>query len=178
MDYENEEWRDIPGYEGFYQVSSMGRVKSLHSYKGETGRILKTWFVGYKRGYEATTLTQEGIHKRVYIHDLVASAFIGKNPGGYTCNHKDGVKKNNKPDNLEYCTQADNNLHSFRVLKRSPVIKRGSDNKNSKLQEEDVREIRRLYATGKTPMEISRMFPVNNRCIGMIVHRQTWKHID
>ena len=93
---EIEEFRDIPGYEGLYEVSNLGRVRSL-----ETERILKpsknTW------GYLFVSLYKNGIKKAVRIHRLVALAFI-PNPDNLPCiNHKDEDKTNNTVDNLEWC---------------------------------------------------------------------------
>lgn len=176
MDYENEEWRDIAGYEGLYKISSLGRVKSLPTSSKKKGGILKPWKVGY--GYPVVVLSNNGWKEKKYIHDLVLGAFVGRKPTGMTCNHLDGDKENNCFENLEYCTQAENNLHAYRVLNRSKVIKRGEDSGSAKLTEADVREIRRLYATGEyTQKEIAEFFPVNDRNVNNILTRKTWKHI-
>ena len=103
---EKEIWKDIAGYEGLYQVSNMGRVKSLN-YKG-TGkeRILK----GSKasNGYLQVLLYKDGKRKWYRIHRLVATAFC-ENPMGYTdVNHIDQDKTNNKVENLEFCSRSYN----------------------------------------------------------------------
>ena len=117
----NEEWRDIEGYEGLYQVSNLGRVKSLN-YRGCKGNIsiLKPRLT--KKGYETINLCKDGKVKNVRIHRLVAQSFISNPNNLPVVNHKDENKLNNNVDNLEWCTCQDNLLHSFRVLNRKPSI--------------------------------------------------------
>lgn len=117
-----EEWRDVEGYNGKYQVSNLGQVRSTdrcykqlnpksgiceHSYKG---KILKAHFTRF--GYKRIGLSQKGNVKFYSIHKLVANAFID-NPDNLPCiNHIDGDKTNNKVDNLEWCTYSRNNRHA------------------------------------------------------------------
>lgn len=95
---EKEIWKDIRGYEGLYQVSNLGRVKSLCF---STHRILK-----YNRtrcGYLTVALYKNGIQKRYLIHRLVAEAFIQNPLNLPEVNHKDENKENNSAENLEFC---------------------------------------------------------------------------
>ena len=93
-----EIWKDIEGYEGLYQVSNVGRVKSLRN-----NIILKNSIK--RNGYESVKLSANNISKEYYIHRLVANAFIS-NPNNYLeINHKDEDKANNCADNLEWCTR-------------------------------------------------------------------------
>lgn len=173
---EKEEWRDVPGYEGYYQVSNMGQVKSFHIREGKQERILKFCLVGC--GYLAVSLCKSGSQKRKYIHALVLSAFTGERPEKSTCNHINGNKHDNCLKNLEYCTQAENNLHSFRVLKRLPVINRGEKSGISKLTNDNVRSIRDLYSSGKYTMkDLEKIFNVSDSTILNIIHRKTWGHV-
>ena len=105
-----EEWKDILGQEGYYQVSNFGRVRSLDrividSLKREKhlkGRILKPDLDGcYYYMHKI-----RGKNRRV--HDLVASAFLGKKPSGKVVDHIDRNKLNNRAENIRYCTQFDN----------------------------------------------------------------------
>ena len=117
----SEIWKPIKGYEGLYEVSNKGRIKSLKRYtnsKNEFGnikqnhneKILKNNTM--KTGYVMTTLYKEGKPKSFFIHRLVAEAFIN-NPNNYKeVNHKDENKSNNNVENLEWCTRKYNNVYS------------------------------------------------------------------
>lgn len=101
-----EEWRQIQGYEGLYEVSNLGRVKSLERYD-KMGRLIKEKTLNprkHKKGYLYVGLSKDGIQKKYSIHRLVAIAFI-PNPNNLPqVNHKDENKENNCLDNLEWCT--------------------------------------------------------------------------
>ena len=105
-----EIWSDIPGYEGMYQISNHGRVKSLERYD-TIGRRLKEKYLSNilgKNGYYYTTLTVNSVYKHPYIHRLVAEAFI-PNPEGKPCiDHIDGDTTNNDISNLRWCTHQEN----------------------------------------------------------------------
>ena len=91
-----EEWRDIKGYEGAYQVSSYGRIRS---FKNNKVKVLKAQY--HYKGYLFVTLLKNGISKKYKVHRLVAQAFI-PNPNNYPqVNHKDEVKDNNVVENLD-----------------------------------------------------------------------------
>lgn len=113
---EKEEWRDIAGYEGKYQVSNLGRVKSLPKYSNSKGylelrkeKILKPCFTGKYRNYPTVTFLDRKSYK---VHRLVAEAFI-PNPNNYPIiNHKDENPSNNRVDNLEWCDNAYNVKYS------------------------------------------------------------------
>lgn len=104
---EIEEFRDIPDYEGVYEVSNLGRVKNV-----ETGRILKPFKT--TTGYLKVDLCKNGIRRSATIHRLVAYAFL-PNPQNLPCvNHKDEDKTNNAVDNLEWCDHQYNNNYGTR----------------------------------------------------------------
>lgn len=106
-----EEWRDVKGYEGSYQVSSEGRVFSLKS-----GRELNA---GDSMGYPNVNLLKGGKQRSCKVHRLVAEAFIPNPLGMRTVNHIDGVKTNNAIENLEWATYSGNNNHAYKYgLKR------------------------------------------------------------
>lgn len=112
---ENEIWRDIEGYEGLYQVSNLGRVKSLGNDKTKKEKILSQY--ENKNGYLYVNLCKDGKMKTFRVHRLVANAFI-PNPNGYRCvNHKDEDKTNNCVDNLEWCTHQYNNTFGTRIAR-------------------------------------------------------------
>ena len=103
-----EIWKDLPGYEGLYKISNLGRVYSVYkkSYK-------ETYYD--KNGYVMIGLCKEGKHKNLRLHRLVAEAFI-PNANNLPCiNHKDEDKTNNRASNLEWCTPAYNNTYGSRI---------------------------------------------------------------
>lgn len=144
-----EVWKDIIGYEGLYQVSNLGRVKSLdrmtNNQYGEyfmKGRILKNSIIKDK-GYCRVSLNNKNgkISKRV--HRLVAEAFIPNPENKPEVNHIDGDKQNNRADNLEWCTNKENIEHSIRTGLKKHC--NGCSNSASKFKEEDIVFIREHY---------------------------------
>lgn len=121
---QNEIWKDITGYEGLYQVSSLGRIKSLTRFneyynaihKIKTKRIQKEKILNYSknnRGYLQVCLTKNGKSKTYIVHRLVAKAFLSNSKSKEQVNHIDGNKENNSIDNLEWVTSSENNKHAF-----------------------------------------------------------------
>ena len=107
-----EIWKDIPGYEGLYQVSNLGRIKSL-CYKSNYRNEIILKLRKKQNGYFQVVLYKNGKPKDFSVHKLVAKTFIN-NPNDYPIiNHKDENKQNNKVDNLEWCTHSYNNEYSL-----------------------------------------------------------------
>ena len=170
---EREEWRDIPGYEGRYEVSSLGNIRSLDGvvecvtqktgtvwHKRVKGRIKKPTIA--KNGYYVVTLGHGNLR---YVHELVALAFFGERPArAYIC-HGDGNPKNNTVDNLRYDTPAENNRDKLRY---------GGTMK--KLKMDDVLAIRAAAETGEPWKALAKRFNVSSTMIGYIVKRRcfTW----
>ena len=123
-----EEWRDVVGYEGVYQVSNIGNVRSMARvmvYKNgqentHKGRVLRSRQM--TTGYPAVSLSTptSGI-KLKSIHRLLAMAFIENKDNKRCVNHKDGDKLNNCIENLEWCTYSENNQHAYDVLGKKPT---------------------------------------------------------
>ena len=133
-EYINEIWKDIKGYEGLYQVSNFGRVKSLEreSWNGKAYFIKKEQIRTILKdtgGYYYIGLTKEGKTKNYMVHRLVAEAFI-PNPDNYPeVNHKDENKLNNCVDNLEWCTSKYNANYGNRNNKVKEIIRKKGINK-------------------------------------------------
>lgn len=128
MDKDNEIFLPVNGYDGLYEISNHGRIKSVVKNK-----IL---FGSSGNGYKKIILYNGSLLSAKYIHRLVAIHFI-QNGNRYKCvNHKDGNKHNNNVENLEWCTHSENNKHAFKIgLKkptRSMVGKFGNNHHSSK----------------------------------------------
>ena len=103
-----EKWRDIPGYEGFYQVSDLGNIRSIRFNKI---RNMKSWD---SHGYRAVELCVNNDRYTVGIHRLVALTFIPNPENKPEVNHKDRNKSNNNVENLEWVTPSENVAHAYR----------------------------------------------------------------
>ena len=123
-EYINEIWKPIKGYEGLYEVSNLGRIKSLVNNKGQyREKILKP---RYTYGYLKVILCKNGIKKNYRVHRLVAEAFLPNPDNLPLINHKDEQKDNNIVTNLEWCNYSYNNSYGTRT-------KRAAENNHKKL---------------------------------------------
>lgn len=108
-----EQWKDIKGFEDFYLVSSLGRIMSIAPGRAKTkGRMLAPRKDGYKDGYLSVRLYKGGTSVYKRIHRLVAEAFIPNPEMKTQVNHKDGNKRNNAVENLEWATASENVVHA------------------------------------------------------------------
>jgi len=174
---ENEVWKDVVGYEGIYFISDLGRIKSTyknHRFIDKSGiKSPKTT----KYGYFGIELIKNKIHKHYAVHRLVAIAFIPNPDNLPQINHIDGNKKNNRIENLEWCNASMNGLHAYKMGLSTPV--RGDANRNSKLDEDKVRLIRKLYYEDKLgQITIAKMLNVNKNAISGVITWRTWFYVD
>lgn len=176
-----EVWKYIEGYEGKYQVSNMGRVKSVErKVKHPKGglmilrsRILKP--ASAAGGYAVVNLSKKNKAKLMYIHRAVALSFLDNPKNKQQVNHINGNKRDNSASNLEWCTPKENMKHAS----SSGLVKHnGSQSVNSKLKEKDVKKIRKEYSLGNTThQKLSEQYNVCRTLITQIINRKVWKHI-
>ena len=179
MEYRTEVWKDIVGYEGLYQVSSFGRVKSLDKLiKGKSGSLVPRKEKALRLdidvdGYLIATLTKDNNSKKYKVHRLVAMNFIPNSFKKSQVNHIDNVRNNNKVSNLKWGTPSENSKH-MRMCDRQA---KGDKIGNSKLNEEKVTKIRDLISKKIPYKAIAKKFSVYPGTIQKIRSRTTWKHI-
>lgn len=149
---ENEIWKDVPGYEGLYKISSTGKVKSLFRvvrFKNHTRdikeKILKVTLT--PDGYYRVELNKDCKGKKYPIHRLVALAFISNNENKPAVNHIDGDKTNNNISNLEWVTSKENTVHGFKTGLIKVVF--GEGHVRAKLLKSQVTEIRQKFKSGQ-----------------------------
>ena len=180
------EWRKIPGTAG-YEASEGGQIRSpdieqtLQGNGGTTytrrraGRVLK--LAKHSAGYlKCCVVTAEGRQSQRTVHSLVLEAFLGPRPKGLWINHRNGIKTDNRLENLEYCSASDNQRHAVATgLAPKPPLRRGTDNDHiCRLNEEQVRSIRRDYAEGRGIAGLAREYRVGDSTVRNIVRRNSW----
>lgn len=164
-----EEWRSVPGYAGRYEVSNLGRVRSLPNSRRRTTLVLKP--ASAKRGgYPVVNLTTSGSQQRVwFVHRLVALAFLGPCPDGMEVCHNDGDTSNAALSNLRYDTpvgnQADRLAHG--------TSNRGSANGLAVLTEEQARTLKEVLAI-KSIADVARETGVNYSTLRNIKNGSNW----
>ena len=163
-----EIWKDVKGYEGLYKVSDLGNVKSLNYNKTKAEKLM-TPFVS--NGYLRIRLHNKGIYKTHMVHRLVCFSFL-ENSIKDQVNHINGIKSDNRLINLEWVTQSENELHSYKVLGKIPTY--GINHGNSILNDIKVFEIRKSDLSDK---HLSVIYKVSRRHINNIKNRKTWTHI-
>jgi len=179
----NEIWKDIKNYEELYQVSNKGRVKSLNKLVTDiSGRVFeykekflstKSWIKNKRPYYSSVTLFKNKQKKNFGVHRLVAEAFIPNPSGKLEVNHKDQNRDNNSIDNLEWVTRKENLKH-IKYLGQ-----KGSSNGNSKLTENDIKNICKLinnkYSNSDIKKELNLL--INNTTLQDIRYKRKWKHL-
>ncbi len=176
-----EIWKDVVGYEGRYQVSCRGRVKSLDRYvdykagsrRKVLGRILKAAYL--PKGYQKFELWRENKGKGCYGHQLVCAAFIGQRPEGCECRHLNGDPADNRAENLVYGTPAENEADKVAHGRRQF----GEKCYNTNLTNADALRIKRLASDGElSQREIGKMFGVTHRVVSNIKNARRWTHLE
>jgi hypothetical protein len=174
-----ELWKPVLGLAKLYVVSNAGTVKCIGThgrYAKPLGRIMKPH--RKPNGYMAIDLYESGDRLRMYVHRVVWAAFNGEIPSGVEINHKNGVRDDNRLENLELVTRSENMLHGVRVLGRNSNPVRGHAHHKSKLTEDDVRAVWALAKAGKSQKAIAETFGVSQAAIGFILTGKNWKHVQ
>jgi len=170
-----EFWKQVPTHEAFYEASTYGRVRRISTRAGNP--LCRLIAPGKKpNGYLGYALCSHGKVKHVLAHRLIVETFIGPIPRDLCVNHRNGNKADNILSNLEVATYSENMAHAVRELAYMPP--RGEQNGATVLTEDNVREIRKLYATGLMQLQIAERFGVSEANIGCIVRGETWAHLD
>lgn len=184
-----EIWRDVLGWEGFYQVSNHGRVKSLDrivpSKRHGTSYTVRGQIMGLERNgaYQHVTLSRSGRYKTVLVHRMVLEAFVGPCPEGMEGCHNDGVGTNNCLDNLRWGTPKENQQDRFlhgtsnrgKHYNLGHTWNRGTKCGTARLTEDNVRKIRKLYASGgHSQRGLGRMFGVSHMRIADVLYGKSF----
>lgn len=173
-----EIWKDIKNYEGLYQISNKGRVKSLlkerisgryrivMTYKE---RILKLGL--NSQGYPKICLSKNGKAKTFRVNRLVLAAFKGET--SLECNHIDGNKENNRVENLEYCTNSENKKHAYRI---GLMNRRGEKHHLAKINNAIVKNIR-ANKYNLTVQEFSALYQISVAAVRNVINQKSWSHV-
>jgi hypothetical protein len=166
-----ENWQDIPGYEGIYQISDLGRVKSLSRVDCNGRPIRERIRKAKPRPYPAVTLLKDGVSETRRVHRMVLEAFVGPRPDGTECRHLNGEKLDNRLVNLAWGTPEENTAdtvkHGARVV--------GERTYNAKLREDDVREIRRSRLPLK---ELTAIYGISQAQASRVRNGSRWAHVQ
>lgn len=172
-----EIWKPIKNYEGFYEVSNLGRVKSLQRgvpYKrwGDSLKTIQTKILSQKKStalYEQVVLSKNGAKKDYLTHRLVAETFIPNPENKPEVNHIDGNKKNNSLKNLEWVTRIENKEHA----RINNLVACCEAHGMSKYPREVINKVYQEYASGKKQNQIARETGISTTHVNRIVNKKT-----
>lgn len=175
-----EIWKSVPGYEGFYEVSNFGQVRSIDRitlrkdgtpYQKMPGKIFKPGIDKINRKH--VDFYVMGKRHCFYVHYLVLLTFVGPRPEGMDCCHNDGNPLNNHVENLRYDTRSGN----FKDKLLHGTHNRGENSPVHKLTEQQVLEIRSRSANGESIGDIAKTMPIGYSHTRDIIARKYWFHI-
>lgn len=173
-----EIWKPISGYEGYFEVSNYGRIKSLkRSFYNCPNKFTKLMIRSNnlnRFGYVKVALYKDSIRKWFTAHRLVAFAFIPNPENKREVNHINGIKTDNRAENLEWCTSQDNQIHAFKFGLQIPTD--GERNGQCKLSTEQINEIREKYTGYRGQQQVlAKEYGVRQSHISRIVLNQRRK---
>ncbi len=174
-----EIWKDVADYEGLYQISNLGNVKSCRReiYRPLTGKCIlkeKSLAKNLHKWYYMVTMCKLGVHDRRLIHRMVAQHFVPNPFNKPQVNHIDHNPLNNRFDNLEWTTQAENIQHA---IKNGRTYRKGESSHYHKLTNEKILAIRELGKTKRGYKKIADKFGLTKWYVCRIVNRKVWNHI-
>lgn len=163
-------WQEVAGYEGRYEVSDAGQVRSLSTYRPTSGGILAHWV--QNRGYRYVTLRgADGSKKAFAVHRLVLEAFHGPCPEGKQVAHFDGDPSNNHISNLRWASAKENIADRTRHGRTAT----GENNGSARLDKQSVNTIKRMKECGFSAYETARLACVSPSTIQAIWDGETWR---
>lgn len=169
---QKEIWKPIKNYEGLYEVSNFGRVKSLAKNRpGQSNEEMIKKLVKGSNGYFHVSLYKSSKPETFSIHRLVIETFCGVSD--LHVNHKDGNKENNRVENLEYCTHWENVKHAIATGLRDG---KGEKNIKAKLTEQQIKEIKE-NKDRLTKKELAKKYGVYWSTVYKIINGETWAHV-
>lgn len=164
---ENEIWKPIPGFEGRYCASSLGRIKSEITGKVRRQHIIRGGYLGV--GLAPRPMVQQ----TKKVHRLICETFHGAPPLNADAAHADGNRQNNRASNLRWATRAENMQDAV----RSGTSSRGQRHGNAILTNEKVRSMRARWESGTSIHQVSREFGVSFACAYKAVKRISWVEV-
>ena len=183
-------WLPVVGYEGRYEVSDTGRVRST-DYVGNFTRGGQTFPISYKGQERKLTRNSDGYFKvnlsflyggkpakRCSVSRLVAEAFLGPCPEGHQVCHNDGDNSNNNLSNLRWGTVLENHADKKRHGTNFPKEHFGEAHKNSKLTVEKVKELRERVSNGESTRSVALEFGIGESTARQAVNRVTWRSVS
>ncbi len=174
----NEVWKDIIGYEGQYQISNLGRAKSLERIVkfGNRERVVKEIIISRlvrENKYCVVTLVKNNISIPFLVHRLVATAFYGVCPDGKECCHDDGNRQNNRLENLKWGTHIENMKDRI----KHGTLQYGINNPACKYSEEKINEVRKLFDETKSYETVYKCLGISKTHVWNIINNKRREHI-
>lgn len=161
-----EVWKPVVGYENLYEVSNLGRVRTIPK-KGFNKQVTRKTGLDVRTGYTTIMLRKNNVLRTKRIHSLVVEAFLGiKTNKKLVANHINGNKRDNRLENLELISQKENIHHAFNL--GLVTITTGDARYNSKIKEKDFPRLLEMFKTDMTSKEIAKLFNVNPTTISRI----------
>lgn len=182
-----EIWKPVKQFPRYYLVSNIGNVKRVPGSSHLKSKKLK--LIPDKDGYPRVNLKIKQKTNIRMVHRLVAEAFIPNPENKPQVNHINGIKNDNRVENLEWATLSENRQHAYDTGLQNGKSRQGEKNNFAKLAKEDILKIRKMYKgdlrgvnpsdyNGRMTMkEIGEIFGVTGSCIAMVINGQSWKHV-